>query len=205
MGHESLWSCPGQQKIIMGRRKEYQREKVIGMAMNTFWDKGFQATSLTDLTNATGLNKKTLYAEFESKQGVFDAALSLYTSMGVAQAEQFLTAEPLGLENIRRYFLAMDYEPSCRGCLMTMTINQKNLVDESSMTLVRRALERIEALLRQNLTAAAAAGDLEDPAAVDRLATFLIFSIQGITTMGKYEGNRQKLAYTVETILSLLN
>lgn len=189
----------------MARKKTYDRDDMLMLAMNTFWDKGFHGTSLADLTTATGLNKKTLYAEFSSKEDLFQEALKLYTDMGAQQAATYLDKEPSGLDNIRRYFRAMTYEPECRGCLMTITINQKNLVSPSSMEMIKQTLELIENLFLTNLMAAYAAGEIESQEDCQRLATFLLFSIQGITTMGKYEGNQRKLDLVIETILSVLD
>lgn len=188
----------------MGRKKQYQRDDIIMIAMNTFWNKGYHGTSLADLIDATGLNKKTIYAEFGSKDELFHTALQLYTDMGAQQAQMFLEQTPRGLDNIRNYFLAMTYEPNCRGCLMTMTINQKNLVTETSMELVRNTLELIEGMLFANLEAAYQLGELDSLEDCERISTFLLFSIQGITTMGKYEGDQHKLDKVVKTILSVL-
>ena len=189
----------------MGRTKTYQRDDVLMVAMNTFWQKGYHGTSLADLTAATQLNKKTLYAEFGSKQALFHDALQLYTNMGAQQAASYLERTPFGLDNIKDYFGAMVYEPNCRGCLMTMTINQKELVPLTSLALVRDTLELIERLLLKNLDAAHKAGIIQKQEACQRIATFLIFTIQGITTMGKLEGDQQKLDAVVATIFSVLN
>ena len=189
----------------MGRKKQYQRDDVLMVAMNTFWNKGYHATSLADLIEATGLNKKTLYAEFGSKHELFHLALQQYTEFGAQEALTYLNQQPLGLDNIKNYFRSMTYEPDCRGCLMTITINQKNLVTPESMDLIRQTLELIENLFLDNLSAAFQAGDIKNEEDCQRLATFLLFSIQGITTMGKYEGDQTKLDRVVSTIISILD
>lgn len=189
----------------MGRKKTYQREDVLLVAMNAFWDKGYHGTSLADLIKATKLNKKTLYAEFGSKHKLFHDALQLYTDLGAQQAIMYLQRKPMGLDNIRDYFRAMTYEPNCRGCLMTMTINQKNLVTPKSLELVRKTVELIENLLLKNLNMAHKAGTIQNQEDCQRIATFLIFSIQGITTMGKLEGDQKKLDLVIKTILSVLD
>ena len=189
----------------MGRKKTYLREEKLMRAMHAFWEKGYFATSLADLVAVTGLNKNTLYSEFGSKEEIFLAALGLYTDLGVQQARSWLETEPRGIDNIRAYFRAMKYEDPCRGCLMTMTINHKNLVSPKSMEIVRRALERIERLIFDNLLAAHLAGDMQSREECERLSTFFLFSIQGITTMGKYEGDQRRLDTVVEVILSVLD
>lgn len=188
----------------MGRNKTYQRDDVLFVAMNAFWDKGYHATSLADLVAATGLNKNTLYTEFGNKSALFHAALQLYTDLGVQQAQTYLNRDQRGLDNIRSYFRSMSYEPACRGCLMTMTINQRNLVTRKSMDIVHKALIQIEEMLYDNLIAGYEARQLQRREDCQRLAAFFIFSIQGITTMGKYEGNQSKLDLVVETILAVL-
>ena len=198
----SFWKA---QCLLMGRKKTYQRDDVLLIAMNTFWDKGYHGTSLADLIETTRLNKKTLYAEFGSKHELFHEALQLYTSMGAQQAVTYLDRQPWGLSNIKDYFRSMTYAPNCRGCLMTMTINQKNLVTPASVELVRGTLELIENLFLKNLNAAYEAGAIQSQEACQRIATFLIFSIQGITTMGKLEGEQKKLDNVIETIIFVLD
>lgn len=175
------------------------------VVMNTFWNKGYHGTSLADLLEATKLNKKTLYAEFGSKSALFHAALQLYTGMGAQQAKMYLERQPLGLSNIKDYFRSMTYEPNCRGCLMTMTINQKSLVTPTSVELVRSTLRLIEGLFLANLTAAYEMGAIQNQADCARVATFLIFSIQGITTMGKLDGDPEMLDRVIPTIVSVLD
>ena len=189
----------------MGRQKSYQRDHVLLHAMNAFWDKGYHATTLADLCAATELNRNTLYTEFGSKSALFHDALQLYTDYGVQQACFYLKRKPGGLDNIRDYFRSMSYAPECRGCLMTMTINQRNLVSARSMRIVHDALSTIEQLLLENITAEFKGKHGRSQEDCRRLATFLIFSIQGITTMGKFEGDQSKLDDVVTTILSVLD
>lgn len=168
--------------------------------MGAFWRHGYHGTSISMLCEATGLNRKTLYGEFGDKDTLYEEAVGLYTTQARLQTEDVLEAEPLGLDNIRRYFRGMHYEAECRGCLMTMTINEKALVPPPSLDTVACTLARIEELLRANLRAGG-----HDAAAAERIATFLVFCIQGITTMGKLDGDNARLAQVVQTALSVLD
>lgn len=181
-------------------RKQYTREAALDAAMGAFWRGGFHGTSVATLCAATRLNRKTLYAEFGDKGTLYAEAVGLYTRQALVQTEAVLGTEPLGDANVRRYFAGMRYEADCRGCLMTMTANERALVPEASIGTVRETLARIEALLVANLRA-----DGRPDAEARRLATFLVFSIQGITTMGKLEGDNERLAATLETVLSVLD
>ena len=55
----------------MARPVEYNREEVVEKAMQTFWKKGYHATSMADLVEATGLNPGSIYAAFKSKENFF--------------------------------------------------------------------------------------------------------------------------------------
>ena len=181
-------------------RKKYDRSTVVREAMDIFWRRGYQGTTMAELCSATGLNRKSLYAEFGDKSVLFAESLSLYISIGVAQSRAILRRKPLGIDNVRDYFRAMRYGSDCCGCLMTMTVNEQALVPKGSLKEVADAVHEIERLLRNNLRA-----DGYDRVPARRLATFFVFSIQGITTMGKLEGDDRRLAQVVETILGVLD
>lgn len=180
-------------------RKAYWRDEVLATAMQTFWETGYQGTTVGDLCTATGLNRKSLYSEFTDKSSLFVEAVRLYTGGAIEQTRAVLAAEPRGPQNIRRYFRAMRYGPDCRGCLMTMTANERSLAPEVAVETVRRTLREIEGLFRDNLRA----GGLDEQESL-QLAAFLVFSIQGITTMGKLDGDDTKLESVVGTILGVL-
>lgn len=180
--------------------KTYDRDRVLALAMNTFWERGYHGASVQELCSATGLNRKTLYAEFGSKGALFNEVLALYASGAMMQSAAVLSAEPLGRDNLRSYFGGMAYEPNCRGCLMTMTVNERALVPENCLPLVSDTIEGIENLIIANLRA-----DGLPERDCRRLATFLVFSIQGITTMGKLEGDNDRLALVIDTILDALD
>ena len=69
----------------MARPIEYDRDKVLDKAMQTFWEQGYCATSMSTLVETTDLKPGSLYAAFESKEGLFLATLDRY---GARSAEK---------------------------------------------------------------------------------------------------------------------
>ena len=65
-------------KKSRGRPKVFDREVALDKAMALFWQHGYEATSLSDLVEATGAKAPTLYAEFTNKEGLFRAVLDRY-------------------------------------------------------------------------------------------------------------------------------
>jgi AcrR family transcriptional regulator len=63
---------------VIGRPREFDIDRALERAMELFWRQGYEGTSLTDLTRELGLTRPSLYAAFESKEGLFLKALDLY-------------------------------------------------------------------------------------------------------------------------------
>jgi AcrR family transcriptional regulator len=61
-----------------GRRRTFDKEKVLNKAVEVFWRSGYSGTSLSDLTEAMGINKPSLYAAFGNKEDLFVSALNQY-------------------------------------------------------------------------------------------------------------------------------
>lgn len=68
----------------MGRTQAFDTATAVAAARDVFWDKGFEAASLADLEHATGLNRSSLYRTFESKRGLYDAAVADYLDTVIA-------------------------------------------------------------------------------------------------------------------------
>src|ERR1700678_2095650 len=71
MKHEKATSA-------LGRPRAFDTEKALDSAMQVFWRKGYLGTSLSDLTNAMGINRPSLYAAFGNKKSLFRKALNHY-------------------------------------------------------------------------------------------------------------------------------
>ena len=109
----------------MGRSKTFEHDEVVRSAREVFWSKGYEATGIADLEDATGLNRSSIYHSFGSKRGLFDGAVDSYLDdvvrprlaplSGTAVAPDALEAY---LHGLRR---AMVDEPTllaANGCLL---------------------------------------------------------------------------------------
>jgi AcrR family transcriptional regulator len=63
---------------LAGRPREFDRDLALDRAMRLFWERGYEGTSVSDLTDALGVGKPSLYAAFGSKEQLFYEALDLY-------------------------------------------------------------------------------------------------------------------------------
>lgn len=77
---------------MVGRPRQFDENQVLDQAMTVFWTNGYEATSMADLMNATGLHKGSLYQAFGNKHQLFVTALNRYLEEMRAQKNRLLKA-----------------------------------------------------------------------------------------------------------------
>ncbi|MEM9056363.1 MAG: TetR/AcrR family transcriptional regulator [Pseudomonadota bacterium] len=163
----------------MGRAKNYDRDDVLESALAVFWRKGYSATSLSDLTLATGLNKKSIYNEFGSKEALFDAVLARYKAAKHRQV-QLLLREPAGVGNVVDYVERLAADASRKGCLFCLSIYEKETLEKAAVAGTRADYKAVNALIEKNLAEAAGAR----AKALSHLVSAQIFSVAGQGRLG---------------------
>ena len=193
----------------MARPIQFDRVAVLEKAMQTFWERGYCATSMAQLVAATELKPGSLYAAFKSKEGLFLAVLDHYGERSVARIQQALAESGSPLVGVRTYFckLAEDLEASHarRSCLLVNTVLELARRDETIRERVNGHFTAIEARFLDALKAAQASGELspdKDPAS---LAAFLMTSIWGLRVLGGTAPSQKRTQAVVNEILLRLD
>ncbi len=170
----------------VGRPREFDEEQVLTAAMETFWRKGYEATSLVDLTAATGLNKASLYRVFGDKHQLFMAALKNYADIEFRETTAVLLDSATPLINLRAIVKKVTEDASSnKGCLMVNAMVETAPHDpEVSQLLKNFGTHRLGAL-QGLIVAAQESGEVRaelDPA---QLARSLMITFAGSATMSK--------------------
>ncbi|HUY04084.1 MAG TPA: TetR/AcrR family transcriptional regulator [Rhodocyclaceae bacterium] len=193
----------------MARPAEFERDDVLEKAMQAFWIQGYHATSMADLSAATELGPGSIYAAFQSKEGLFLAALDHYGARSVANIEQALSKSESPLEAIRDYFGNLVKEAvkpqAQRSCFLVNTVLELARGNAGVQRRVNCHLARIETLFRNALEGAQARGELapgKDPAS---LAAFLMTSIWGLRVLAGTGPQSARTQAVVGQILILLS
>lgn len=112
----------------MARPRGFDLARAVGLAKEEFWDRGFEATGVSDLEGATGLNRSSLYQAFGSKRSMFEAALDLYILEFVNPRIAPMERSGAGLPEVKRFFngLGVFFEQPAaqRGCLWVNSIGE---------------------------------------------------------------------------------
>jgi AcrR family transcriptional regulator len=111
-----------------GRPREFCTDTALAAALRVFWSKGYEGTSLADLTEAMGITRPSLYAAFGNKEALFHKALDLYEQEKLEYMRAALeqpTARGVA-ETILRGALAMQTSPGePKGCLPRCPADRK--------------------------------------------------------------------------------
>lgn len=164
----------------MGRPRAFCAETALDRALEVFWRKGYEATSLSDLTEAMGINRPSLYGTFGNKEELFRQALERYVRGKEAHLREALDA-PTGRAAVERLLLDAaaaltdpEHPAGCMAVQGALTCNEASDCLRQQLDGYRVAQERI---VRERLERASDAGELPpgtDPAALARLVTTLI-------------------------------
>ncbi len=168
----------------MARPKEYDRDDLLDRSVELFRRQGFNGTSTAELVEELGVNRKSMYAEFGSKQGLFEATLAHYDRNHLTRVLSPIEAPDAGIDAIAAAFEGYASEADGwavgRGCLMANTAVERAALDPSSGEFAAAYLARITAGFRHALSNAVADGDLREDADLDGLAGFLTTALVGV-------------------------
>ncbi len=158
-----------------GRPRAFEPDAALARAMDAFWKDGFAATSLDDLSAATGLNRPSLYGAFGDKRALYIQAYRRYREhVREAFAPLFAEAAPLR-DKLRRILLAaldlyLSGEEGPRGCFTVLSASSDAVSDPEIRKIVGEAIENMDRAFERLFEAARAAGELPADADPRRLA-----------------------------------
>jgi TetR/AcrR family transcriptional repressor of nem operon len=171
----------------MGRKKSYDRDELIDKAVVMFHDHGFAGTSAEMLSEHLGVNRYGIYAEFGSKQGLFEAALQRYDENTVGQNFGPLEAPDAGIEEIRAlvaFFGTTDGSPALgRGCFICNTAVEFGPSDPGGSGFVQRYFERLSKAFYSALSNAFDRGEIANTVNTQEEADFFTASVLGLAVM----------------------
>ena len=193
----------------MPRPKEFNPDDAIEKAMQVFWHKGYEATSMEDLLSAMDLNRGSLYDTFGDKRQLFLKVIDRYCTT-FADAKFSLLDQPgPALPTLRRFISGMIdsslADPQRRGCLISNTVMELSPHENEIAGTLRQALKMVEDTFFKVLARAERQGELKHDKDPRALARFLTTMMQGTIVMIKAGASADVVKQTAETALSILD
>jgi TetR/AcrR family transcriptional regulator, transcriptional repressor for nem operon len=188
----------------VGRTKKFDPEAALRAALDLFWRKGYEATSMQDLVEHVGISRASLYATFGGKHDLYLKALDRYTEETGDQAlRDFARPGPV-LPAVRELVRACADDPEHKGCLVTNTVVELLPGDPACGRRAEANFDRMERDIAGALVRAQAQGELSQDKDPRTVAAFLVTFVQGIRVMSKLD-DRRRLDDAVATALKILH
>ncbi|MEU6394746.1 TetR/AcrR family transcriptional regulator [Streptomyces sp. NPDC046939] len=170
-------------KAPLGRPRGFDADEALERAMVVFWEQGYEGASLTDLTHAMGITRKSMYAAFGNKEELFRKALERYTEGPASYAARAL--EKPSAREVATAFLAGSVNATTRpGCPAGCLGVQGSLAAGDSGRVAQDTLiawrDDARARLRHRFQRAVDEGDLPPDADPELLARYLMTVANGI-------------------------
>ncbi len=173
------------EKRARGRPRAYDADDALDHATDAFWLCGYSGTSLDALSDATGMNRPSLYAAFGDKHGLYLSTLARYVEGGVQAMQHALREDiPLAQALQRVYdsalalYLPAGSEP--RGCFLIGTAVVEAKTDDDVRTTLAQGLKSFDRAFEQRMRRAQADGELSedvDAAVLARVASAILHSL----------------------------
>lgn len=189
-------------------QKKFDVDEVLDKAMQAFWTRGYEATSLHDLVACTGIHRGSLYATYGDKRSLFISALRRYDDV-VRHRLTAEFAEQYGpREAIRQLFLAFVSEVSKpgsnRGCFLTNTALELSAHDEEIGSIVAHAQEETEAFFLRMIEKGQQLGEISAPIAPVDTARGLLATLLGLVVLTRSRPDRSLLEAIINDALDRL-
>ncbi|MGI9578361.1 MAG: TetR/AcrR family transcriptional regulator [Microthrixaceae bacterium] len=188
--------------------KQYERSELLDLAMDLFHRRSFTATSTADLVQELGINRKSMYAEFGSKLGLFEAALDHYNATSLSSVLGGIEDPDAGPDAIRSTFTgfaaASENWAQGRGCLLCNTAVERSVLDPACGEHVDSYFERLTNAFGHAVRNGQDTGHISETADNSELAAFFTMSLVGIATMAKGRAQPDQIHAATRVVLDTL-
>ena len=192
----------------MARPREFEEDAVLDAAMECFWNRGYEATSMRDLVEKTGITGASLYNAFGDKRALYERALDRYVEGSVAdrmkRCEQLPPREAIAAffdEIVKRSLADQDR----KGCMLVNAALDVAPHDPEFQRVVAEVLTRIEVFFRHCAKRGQKQGTINASLPAEELARHLLGVLLGIRVLARVRPDRAVLEGVVGPAIALLD
>ena len=184
-----------------GRPLSFDRSAALHSAMHVFWERGYEAASIADLTAAMGITPPSLYTAFGDKEHLFLEAVELYASGPGSGGSRALAEEPSARQAIERWLREAAAELTCSshpsGCMVVIATMNCSAASAHVQAALAQRRATADAALRTRIKQGIRDGELPADTDAAALARFFSTVFQGMSMQARDGASRAGLLATV--------
>jgi AcrR family transcriptional regulator len=190
--------------VLRGRPREFDIEEALAAALRVFWEKGYEGASLTDLTDAMGITRPSLYAAFGNKEALSKRALDLYETETLAYVRRALDAATA--RGVAQRLLEGAIETvtgECPGCLGVIVSVSCGSTESPIQQDIRARAQSARAAMVERMQRAIDEGDFTLPVSAEAMTQYLLAVLQGLAVQAGTGASREQLQQVAEATLAI--
>ena len=192
----------------MARPREFDEETVLEAATQRFWNNGFEATSMRDLADHTGMTTPSLYNAFGDKRDIYRLVLDRYVRRALDSCAATFGGDDSPLRALERYFDALIEEALAdalqKGCFVVNTALEVAPHDADFRALVTNVFGQIEKYLRDCIVSGQSDGSIRTRLPAADMARLFLGATLGIRVLARTSLERELLTGVVRPLFALL-
>lgn len=192
----------------MPKVKLFDQEQALDNAMNLFWTKGYNGTSINDLVKATGLSRSSLYDTFQDKHQLYKATLKHYQAQQMKGLSAVLDKQPDSKKKIEvlfAFFLnQIITQPKGQGCFMINTAAEMLNQDKELAKFAKEDFVGMEQLFLSIIKEGQRKNEIAKTHKPELLAHSLFSSYLGFRIAGQAEPDKKRLTQIIALVLEAI-
>ena len=191
----------------MVRHKEFDPDEAVAEAMTLFWERGYEATSVQDLVERTGVGRRSMYDTFGDKHSLYLKALDHYIGLAEESYRRLAASAADGLAAIRSLFdILLGGDPDdCRGCLVVNSATELGPSDSDTSERLCRHLDISRELLEGMVRRGQQDGSITDRLDAETLTAVAFNAWLGIRVERRARTPLDQIVHDVEKLMTALS
>ena len=180
---------------MAGRPRQFDRDEALDKAVILFWEQGFEATGIAQISETLGIGRQSLYGTFGDKRTLFLEALRRYADENIGWIRATVGGPGKAVNNLHDVLDTWAQRASdCSycGCFLTNSMSELGVRDPEMTELLSRNLGRMTAAFETGLEQAKREGDISPDTDTHALAKALVNTAQGLSSAGKVDHDYAK-------------
>lgn len=193
----------------MARTKDFDENEVLSKAIDIFWHKGYNGTSMQDLVDALGISRSSLYDTYKDKHTLFIKALESYQHAGAHKIQEIIDQTASAKETVKRLLELTTTELICdkqqKGCFMVNAEVEVAPHDQEVSNMVCKNDHQMEDAFFEVIRKGQESGEIKNAQDARALSRFIFNAVKGMRVTAKSTQDQSAFGDIIKLTISVLD